>query len=504
MWRFLPAVVAVYSLLAVGAFAHLGSPDVFSEGKVGPYPARITIRMPAVVPGRAAIEVQSPDPSPLEVSFLPLYARTAVKNAPPADPAARVFGSPGLYRGELWLMSVGAYGIEVRIRGAQGEGAIQIPVNSVATHQLGMPPLLGGILAALAASLVFGVVMVVRAAAAESILPPGAPLASGDHRRGRIAAGVSAFVVVLALAGGWFWWKAEEREFRRHLRDGPWPDLAATVQLEDGQRNLHLVLGAKEFGPAQSIQLLTDHGKLLHLFLIRRGSRDVFAHLHPVRTGGQEFTVALPPLPGGDYEIFCDLTLSTSALSSTATATVHLDDAPSAANSASESRADPDDSWAGGTPAGDVCRLNGGLVVMWRPHPPLQAGRDASLDFEIRDAAGNAVPLEPYMGMPCHAAILRQDGRVFSHLHPSGNYSMAAQSYFQDKVRREAGPSAGDSPETDHSKMGHAMSNPPATSSLSIPYEFPTPGHYRLWLQFKTGNSVRTAVFDADVGDSPN
>jgi hypothetical protein len=46
------------------------------------------------------------------------------------------------------------------------------------------------------------------------------------------------------------------------------------------------------------------------------------------------------------------------------------------------------------------------------------------------------------------------------------------------------------------------MSNPSAASSISIPYEFPIPGRYRLWLQFKTGDSVRTAVFDADVGDA--
>lgn len=498
MKRLLLVLAAVHSLLAACAFAHVGSPDVFSEGKVGPYAARITIRMPAVVPGRAAIEVQAPESSPLEVTYLPLYARTAIRNAPPADQAASVFGSPGLYRGELWLMSVGAYGIEVRIRGEKGEGAIQIPVNSVATHQLGMPPLLGGILTVLGLSLVFGVVAMVRAAAAESVLPPGAALGSGDRRRGRIAAGVSMLVVALALLGGWLWWKAEEREFRRHLRDGPWPDLSATVQMEEGRRVLHLVLGAKEFGPAQSIPLLADHGKLLHLFLIRAGTRDVFAHLHPVRKGGKEFAVTLPPLPPGDYEIYCDLTVSTSALSSTATATVHLDDAPAGGNSAG---ADPDDSWASGAPAGDVYRFEDGLQVTWRPHSPLLAKRDASLDFDIRDAAGNAVPLEPYMGMLSHAAVLRQDGRVFSHLHPSGNYSMAAQSYFQEKVQREAGPGR-DSGEVDHAKMGHAVSHPSGAASLSIPYEFPSPGRYRLWLQFKTGDFVRTAVFDADVGDS--
>ena len=40
------------------ALAHIGSPDVFSEGMAGPYPARVTIRMPSVVPGRAEIIVR--------------------------------------------------------------------------------------------------------------------------------------------------------------------------------------------------------------------------------------------------------------------------------------------------------------------------------------------------------------------------------------------------------------------------------------------------------------
>jgi hypothetical protein len=107
------------------------------------------------------------------------------------------------------------------------------------------------------------------------------------------------------------------------------------------------------------------------------------------------------------------------------------------------------------------------------------------------------------MGMLSHAAVLREDGRVFAHLHPSGNYSMAAQSYFLEKVRREAEPDAGSAAEIDHAKMGHAMPASGAPSSLSIPYEFPTPGRYRLWLQFKTGDADRTAVFDADVAEAP-
>jgi hypothetical protein len=36
-------------------------------------------------------------------------------------------------------------------------------------------------------------------------------------------------------------------------------------------------------------------------------------------------------------------------------------------------------------------------------------------------------------------------------------------------------------------------------SFISFPYAFPAPGKYRLWVQIKTDNKVRTAVFDTIV-----
>jgi len=40
----------------------------------------------------------------------------------------------------------------------------------------------------------------------------------------------------------------------------------------------------------------------------------------------------------------------------------------------------------------------------------------------------------------------------------------------------------------DHSKMAHGSTSSPST--LIIPYEFPTPGDYRVWVQIKTGGQV--------------
>jgi len=530
--RLVARVVFLFALVVLpwSASGHVGSPDVFFDGKVGPYPARITIRMPSVVPGRARIEVRPETEQPVTVAFLPLYSKTAIKNAPPAEAAQPVAGEPGLYSGELWLMSVGGYSIEVRVAGALGEGAARIPVNSVATHQLPLSPFLADLLLGLGTLLTAGFLGIVYAAAGESALAPGDPMRKAERRRGLTAGAIAAVILGLLLAGGWHWWQADEREFRRTLREGAWPDLTATVETKGRQRVLHLTLGEKAFKPDYAIPLLLDHGKLLHLFLIREPGHDVFAHVHPVRSGGKTFDLALPDLPEGEYKILCDLTLSDSELSSTASGSVHIPAIPGdvGANSSavlsepspvselslspvsglrSPVSIDPDDSWAAAAPdsvapasAADTSfALPDGRLAIWKAHPPLRAKHDAHLQFTFRDSAGQPLPLEPYMGMMSHAAILRDDGKIFAHLHPSGNYSMAAELYFDAKIAREAG--GGASMEMDHSKMHHGAAGGSGDSTITLPYEFPTAGNYRIWVQVKTGGRVLTAVFETTVGE---
>jgi hypothetical protein len=492
--------------------AHVGSPDVFFEGKAGPYSTQITIRMPAVVPGRARIEVRPQTDQPVTVSVLPLYSKTAIKNAPPAETAKPITGDPGLYSADLWLMSVGAYSIEVRVAGAAGAGAVEIPVNSVATHQLPLPPYLRDLLIALGSLLTFGAIGIVYAAAGESVLAPGATVQNAQRRTGILAAVVTAVVLTLALAGGWHWWQAEEQNFRRDLREGAWPDLAANVEsIGEGQRILHLVLGEKAFKPDYGLPLIPDHGKLLHLFLIREPSHDIFAHLHPVRHGGKNFDLSLPRLPEGTYRIFCDLTFKDSGLSSTASGSVQIPAMPASpapSTNGNSLPADPDDSWAAALPSPastdasteTVCALPGGNKALWNAHPPLRAKQNAHLDFTFQDSTGQPLPLEPYMGMMSHAAILRADGKVFAHLHPTGNYSMAAQSYFADKIAREESPKGADTaPIMDHSTMHHATTGGTPVSSISIPYEFPTPGDYTIWVQVKNNGQILTATYRASV-----
>jgi hypothetical protein len=54
--------------------------------------------------------------------------------------------------------------------------------------------------------------------------------------------------------------------------------------------------------------LIPDHGKLMHLFLVRDREPGAFAHLHPVPRSEAEFEVPLPPLPAGPYHVYADVT----------------------------------------------------------------------------------------------------------------------------------------------------------------------------------------------------
>jgi hypothetical protein len=503
----------IFSLVSLTAHAHIGSPDIFFDGTAGPYPVRVTVRMPGVVPGRAEISALVQTSDPVQVSFLPIYSYTPVTNTPPADVGQLVRGETNLYSGELWLMRFGAYSVEVRVKGPHGDGAVEIPVNALATRQLPMPSVLGKILFLLCVVLVIGGIAIAAAAGREATLPAGAT--TGNHQRwkGIFSAVAATIIFVLALYVGKNWWTSEERGFQNHLRQGAWPDLATTVRTEGADRILQLEIGPEFFQHNNRVSLIPDHGKLMHLFLVREGSRDAFAHLHPIRKKNYTFEVALPPLPEGRYDIFCDLTFE-GGTSSTATNSILLPPVPTAAADTNAFERDPDDSWANtsvvansttNTPT--IYRTSDGTQIIWQSHPPLRVNQDAHLNFSVADANGTPVDLQPYMGMLSHAAVLRSDNTVFAHLHPSGNFSMAAQMFFTGKTTKPNDTAMADMPGmTDMPNMPgmnhsmHHMNTSSGESTVTLPYQFPAPGNYRIWVQFKIADRVLTAVFDTQVG----
>ena len=51
-----PLVVALTAIVLLCS-AHVGSPDTWFEGSAGPYPIRVVVRLPGVVPGLAQIDI---------------------------------------------------------------------------------------------------------------------------------------------------------------------------------------------------------------------------------------------------------------------------------------------------------------------------------------------------------------------------------------------------------------------------------------------------------------
>jgi len=485
--------------IALVASAHVGSPDTYFEGAAGPYPVRVIVRNPGVVPGLAQITVRLLAPRAIRrVLVLPVFWDPRTAAPPPPDVAVPVSGDSTLYSAALWLMSAGAYSVRVTVEGDAGSGTTLVPVMAVATRRLALEKPLGAALLALGAFLCVGALTIVGAAVRESGLEPGAEPDRRRRLRSRIAISVGALVLALALLGGRAWWNAVDAAYRSGLYQPL--HAAATVRATATGNVLRFAIDDSSWATRQRqwTPLIPDHGHLMHLFLVRDGGLDAFAHLHPLPVDSTTFESTLPPLPVGTYRLYADI-VHESGFAQTLVATLDL---PSSPVSPLRASGDADDAWWSGDgrrePRG-VAPLADGSTMTWaRADTPIVVDRAAPLRFLVRTPGGKPAALEPYMGMAAHAMITRDDGAVFVHLHPAGTISVAAQETFivrlpGDTVRGELGKRLG------AMEMGIGERGAVASGEISFPYAFPQPGHYRLWVQVRHNHRIETGVFDADV-----
>ena len=483
-------------LLPASSSAHVGSPNVFFDGEAGPYPVRVIVRPPEVIPGLAEVTVRIKEGEARRVTAQPIHWQAGVKGAPPPDAAEPVPGGPGLWSTQIWLMEASSYSVEVRVAGDAGEGRVLVPVTVMPSRVLAMERGMGWLLAGLGLFLFFGALTLVGAAVRESTLGPGEAPDPRRRKLARIVTAAAGVLLLLLLFGGKRWWDAVDAEAQARIFK-PFT-LETTARAEGGRAVLHLAIDDPRRRDWSA--LMPDHGKLMHAFLIREPELDAFAHIHPVPQGEDSFAVTLPPLPAGTYRIYADI-VHESGFPQTLVDTVEVPAAPGDAPAPGVPAPDPDDSWRHGPPvtrlisAGPKLSIldEEGTLMHWH-QAPLEAGRETDLRFEIRSKDGHPIPLEPYMGMISHAAVTRDDGKVFVHLHPMGSVNMAAQQVFETKIAPEATPAPAGMAEMDHS--AHAGHGP---SVVSFPYEFPEPGRYRIWVQVKTGGKVLTGVFDTEV-----
>jgi hypothetical protein len=484
-------------MFAFASMAHVGSPDTFFTGQAGPYNVRISVRLPGVIPGRAQVAVRVVDAKISDAYRVSIRAgqwNVGLKGAPPPEFAVAVPGDPALYSAELWFMTASSYQLHVAVDGPSGAGTAVVPVMALATAERTMPPWLGTVLAGLGIFLTAGLLTIIGAAVRESVLPPGLEPDPMRRRRARLGVGAAAIGAVLVLWGGSRWWSAEAASYASFVLYRPF---ATEANLTTSPQRLTLsIRDSRWTGTPLPVSrynaLLPDHGKLMHLFLVRE-TLDAVAHLHPLARTPQalDFDAAVPSLPPGHYRVYADI-VHESGYAQTLVNRIDVPANDSTASTDAQATApgvtDADDSWFRGAavveseqPAFPIA--DGSRVVWQRGAQALTAGKEAILNFSVRDASGATVEVEPYMGMAAHVIVANPDGSVFAHLHPSGSISMAAYQKF-------TGGTAADVHD------GHTMQ---VSSAVSIPYAFPKKGSYRMWVQVKRAGMVQTAAFDVEA-----
>ena len=553
VWVSRSIVLAVALLaLVLPASAHIGSPDVFVDDHAGPYRLFVTVRVPQVIPGIAEIEIRSESNDLEQIRIAPMQLTGPGSQFPPVpDVAQRSKTDPQFFTGSLWLMEFGSLQVRIDADGARGHGALSVPVPATAQRMLPMSPFLQILLAGLALLLVSALISIVAAAVREGNLEPGLAATPVTARRGRVSAVVASFVIVGILLIGGNWWKSEASRYASHIYAPPQMQVTldnassgqgARLFLREGPATIASGNPRRDTERSDLDNLIPDHNHLMHFFMIRTPAMDSFWHLHPEPAGlvagnaaGIGFAVNLPAVPAGHYELYADVVLRSGfpvtmvgqidvpnlpgePLTGSLTGTLTGDDSGVVAHPLDAAAAN----------AATSALPDGGQMIWERDspalRPPLKMNVPLMFHFRVMDREGKpATDLEPYMGMAAHAEIVRSDGSVFAHVHPSGSAAMAAMEMARaaapgnPQIGTPGEPSANAMPATGMFPVGTpptgmSMTGMPGMTmsaagttnehvdpEISFPYGFPKPGLYRIFVQVKRAGKIETGVFDATV-----
>ncbi|MBB3838394.1 hypothetical protein FHS57_002399 [Runella defluvii] len=524
--------------------AHVGSSGVLYQGQAGGYRVLVSLMPPDVIPGTANVTVYVEEGNAKKVMARPIYFRTGDEGAPSADELAAVVGQVGQFQGVVWLMAGGASSAQITIEGDKGKSELVVPIAAISTAQREMPAGLGVLLSVLGLLLVVLLVTTIGASASDGLLKAGESLTTKQKRARLVNMGVAVVACTLILYGGSSWWSSWADDYKQHLYK-PLEGKAAVVD-QSGERLFQLKIDTTHLLKTRQRTtlsfLIPDHGKLMHLFLVRQHTLDAFAHLHPERRDTATFEAYLPKLPAGKYLVYADI-VQRSGFTETITDTVEIP----AIQGNIFPKTDPEDTYVVSDPLNNpkripvdenvvICgkpgtstKLKDGSTVVWegKSNVAFEAGKPYQLAFEVFDPSGKPAILEPYLGMNGHAAIVKSDGKVYIHLHPVGTYSMAAQQSMQSRIadttkiyrlttspkifrdsidRYVASLKAMTPSERDQLLMqtmtgmnAHEMGGMKHENRIVFPYAFPKEGQYRIFLQIKRNGQVLTGIFDAIV-----
>lgn len=188
-----------------------------------------------------------------------------------------------------------------------------------------------------------------------------------------------------------------------------------------------------------------SHERRLHLIVVSRNLVD-YHHLHPTQDAHGVWTADLPALPAGSYRVFAD-TRPTGADGITLGTDLAVGPGvpgPGVAPPPGETTTHVDDY---------TIELSGTPAV-----------GESLLTFVVR-RDGTAIVPDPYLGASGHLVALRTGDLAFLHVHPLGDV-------------------------------------PDQTPAIRFAAALPTPGTYRMFLDFSVAGTLRTAAFTVEVPEA--
>jgi hypothetical protein len=479
--------------LAIAAQAHIGSPDVYLDGKAGPYQLFVSIRPPDVIPGVAQLQIRAQSPGVREVRVVPIpLTGAAAKFAPVPDKLTASTRDPQFFTGSLWIMEAGSWQVRITVDGSSGAGVLSVPLPAAAVTTKSMQTGLALLLSALMLFLIAGLVAIVGANIREAKLDPGVQPDPASTRRARIAMSIALTIIIGLVWFGDRWWNSVESDYRRDLYKPLHMDAVIDSQgvlmlrLQNPETTRQIAGFGQPFFARTADDLVPDHNHLMHLYAIRQPGLDVVYHLHPDLAGSGAFALHLPSMPAGNYRLYADI-VHANGFPETLVSTIQVPSRTGRALSGDDASATAQP-W-NLAPLSTVFSLPDGYRMQWlRDSPVLRSKQPTYFRFRLDDPEGHpARDMSLYMGMPGHAAFVKTDGAVFAHIHPTGSVSMAAFMLAQHA-------------DATSDMAGMDMSVPSALpAEVSFPYGFPTPGRYRIFVQMKHSSTIETGIFDADV-----
>jgi len=194
----------------------------------------------------------------------------------------------------------------------------------------------------------------------------------------------------------------------------------------------------------------TGHGQDLHLIVVRRDLTN-FQHVHPRLDGHGTWSVPVDLSDAGVYRVFADFTPAERTDGLTLGADLSV---------AGDYRPQP---WPA---TSQTAEIDGYTVTL---DGALEPGKESELTLSVSKDGQPVTDLQPYLEAYGHLVALRDRDLAYLHVHPAG--------------------SPGD---------GTTKPGPGITFYASAP----SAGAYRLFLDFRHDDQVRTAVFTVSAGST--